>query len=118
MRCKLCRQPIQIKRTFFNFFDQVPYEICYNCFKARQNIDPYFVIPSQGGLIHVFEILTELEGDAGFYFQYLKSYFMTYLSINADVPLIYLDHLDEDLLSLINQLNINLIILTLKYKEE
>lgn len=118
MRCKLCHHPIHIKRTFINLFDEVPYDICHHCFKAHENIYPYFVVPSQGGMIHIFEILTHIDGEPGYYFQYIKPYLLAYLKERSTIPLIYLDTLDENLLSMINQLNIDLIILTLKYKEE
>jgi hypothetical protein len=118
LKCYVCGNPIHFKRTFLNLFEPLTHQICHRCYRIRENIYPYFVIPSQGGLIHIFEALTEIDGPSYIYFSHLAHYFNAYIRVRPSIKLIYLDELNDSLLELFQQLNIDLIILTLKYKEE
>ncbi len=119
MRCKVCGKGIHIRRNFINFFDTYKPEACKNCFKSQMNYFPYFTIPIDGGLLHVFELLKEMTEPNDLYLDYFKPYYHAYLKTDQKIDAIYVDILDSELIDLLDKLTMgHLIIFTNNCKED
>ena len=119
MKCSICHQYIYRKITIKNIFYKDVRQTCQYCFMRYMNYYPYFVIPVNGGLLHIFELLKEDLTDYSLFIQYLYPYYKAYLKTSKMIDAIYIDTLDHEFIDLIDKLNLgNLIIFTNKFKEE
>ncbi|VEU82735.1 hypothetical protein [Acholeplasma hippikon] len=119
MYCRICNQYINRKVTLKNFFYKDYRDTCINCFKAKMNLFPYFVIPIQSGMLHIFELLAEDVKDYSLFIDYFYPYYKAYLKTNRLIDAIYMDYLDQQYINLLDKFEVgNLIIFTNKYKED
>ncbi|WP_079560635.1 hypothetical protein [Acholeplasma oculi] len=82
------------------------------------NLYPYFVIPIQGGLLHVFEILIPESLEVMDITDYLRPYYKAYLKTNKQIDAIYIEYLDQHMIDLLDLLALgHLIVFTNNYKE-
>src|SRR5690554_4269897 len=117
--CLVCQEKIIINKTFKTFFQNFKPLVCNNCFKQKMNYFPYFVIPINKGVLHVFELLDKEVNNYNIYNDYFIPYLEAYFKTNQSIPLIYLNTLDIKMIKLFDLLEIgNLIVFTNYFKEE
>lgn len=119
MYCKSCRNVIRQAKTFQNLLNfEIP-EICKHCFKLHMQHFPYFVVPIQNGLLHVFELLTKETNQPGDYLYYFRPYYQAYFKVGMTIDCIYIEKLTPKTIELFDQMNLgHLIIFTNNFKEE
>lgn len=119
MICSQCKNKIHMKVSFKNFFQTYEPRVCRACFKKVKQAFPYFVIPIQGGLLHIIERLTTEPKNFDEYLDYFAPYVLAYLELNLSIDMIYVETLDIEFIKILDELNVgHLIILTNKFKEE
>lgn len=116
--CSLCKKNTKPVIDFRKFFSTTYPETCRMCFKLHMNLYPYFVIPIQGGLLHVFEILIPESLEVMDITDYLRPYYKAYLKTNKQIDAIYIEYLDQHMIDLLDLLVLgHLIVFTNNYKE-
>src|SRR5690606_11091065 len=119
MQCVICGKPITVKRTFLNLDKRIDHRVCKNCFQSHVNYFPYFVIPINGGLLHVFELIKGQFDPVDLFADYFRPYLQAYLKLDGYIDAIYLDILNQKWIDLFDKLNVgHLIIFTNFFKEE
>lgn len=119
MKCNVCKKSYGYTRNFKNFFNKYRPSVCRYCFKRNMNYYPYFVIPIQQGLLHIFELLTEEPKPLDLYIDYFAKYYKAYFKTDRSVDVIYVDVLTSGFIELLDELEVgHLIIFTNKYKED
>ena len=117
--CLVCKTKIKKEVSFKAFFNTFKPLVCHNCFKQKMNYYPYFVIPINKGLLHVFQLLNKKVDNYKIYNDYFIPYYKAYLKTNQEIPAIYIETLDYKIISLFDLLEIgNLIVFTNYFKEE
>ncbi|MBN3490711.1 hypothetical protein JV173_04190 [Acholeplasma equirhinis] len=83
------------------------------------NYYPYFVIPVNGGLLHVFELLHENIEPIDSTLEYFRPFYQAYFKLSGKIDAIYIEYLTPKWIELFDKLNIgHLIIFTNICKEE
>lgn len=119
MYCKSCKNVIRQAKTFRNLFNFETPEICHHCFKLNMQHFPYFVVPIQNGLLHVFELLDKDVSQAGDYLYYFRPYYQAYFKLEMTIDAIYIERLTLKTIEMFDQMNLgHLIIFTNNFKEE
>jgi len=94
-------------------------EICSHCFNKQMNYFPYFVVPINQGLLHIFELLSKDTNNPGDYIYYLRPYYQAYFKLNMTIDAVYIETLTTKFIELFDQMKIgHLIIFTNNFKEE
>lgn len=119
MQCKICRNDIKVQRTFRNLIKFELPGVCIHCFKQQMNYFPYFVIPIQNGLLHIFELLITDTKHPNDYINYFRPYYRAYLNLNMTVDAVYIETLTTHLIELFDHMELgHLIIFTNNFKED
>src|SRR5690554_3661931 len=119
MQCRLCKKVIYIKRNFRNLMYTETPEICSHCFNKQMNYFPYFVVPINQGLLHIFELLSKDTNNPGDYIYYLRPYYQAYFKLNMTIDAVYIETLTTKFIELFDLMKIgHLIIFTNNFKEE
>ena len=87
--CLICKERMIIKRNLKNVFYNFRPLVCSHCFKQKMNYFPYFVVPINKGLLHIFELLENDGEDLTIYNDYFIPYYNLYLKLNMKTPYLY-----------------------------
>lgn len=119
MLCKVCLKRIKVTINFKTFFKVYLNNACKSCFKEHMNHFPYFVIPINGGLLHIFELLYEKPNNNEYFSDYFRPYYVAYLKSNPTIDAIFIETLNIETIDLFDHMNLgHLIIFTNNVKED